>query len=167
MQKFCQRLLIVAGGQQLLALGHVRGRSRDPHPIERGAVAQILAVLFVGFLIIVEGGVVILTRLGGLAALEKGAGRLGAQRGAEQAEDGQNGKKHDPKCCSREDGLAGCLCINAAVHRTPRRLCRPALLSGAMRAALAARDAIPVAIPMGNTFHPTLLHFSKAPLSAV
>ena len=49
------------------------------------------------FLVVVEGGVKILLRLGGLAALEEGISRFGAQGNAGQAEDRQDGKKRNPE----------------------------------------------------------------------
>ncbi len=96
-QKLRQRPLLVARIHQLLALGHMHGRSGNPHAVKGCAELQILGSLFAGLLVVVEGGVVVLLRLGGLAALEEGAGRLGAQRNAGQAEDRQDGKKRNPE----------------------------------------------------------------------
>ena len=168
-QKLRQRLRLPAGLHQLAAFGHVQRRIGHPYPVEGGAAAQILGVLLVGLLIVVEGSVVVLARLGVLGALEEGLGRLGVQPCARQAEDDQNGQKRHPKSRpgnggSRKNGCGGSRSSNAAFHRTPRRLRWPALAGRPVRAALAAPDANLDTKSIGRNSHPTMPHFSKAPL---
>ncbi len=53
--------------------------SRDPHPGQRDLESRIFGILGKRLLKVVEGRVVVLARLGGLALLEVGVGRLGMQ----------------------------------------------------------------------------------------
>ena len=99
-QKFGQRPLLVAGIQHLLPLGHMHRCGRAPHAVEGGPVAQIFGSFVICLLIIVESRVVVLVSLGGFAALEQGAGRLGAQLSAGEADDHQDDKKSNPACGS-------------------------------------------------------------------
>ncbi len=70
MKELRQRALDVARLQQLAALGDVRRRGGDPHARERDLEARVFGIAVVGLLVEVEGRVVVLARLGGLAVLE-------------------------------------------------------------------------------------------------
>ena len=83
-----QSALLVAGIHQLAPFGQMQRRSRHPHTVERRAIAQILAILGAGLLIVIEGGVVVLARLGALPAFEVAGGRFGPQQYTRQPKAG-------------------------------------------------------------------------------
>jgi hypothetical protein len=129
-QKFHQRPLLISPRHQLAALHQVSPRCRNPHPVERRAVLQILGIFGVGLLVAVEGGVVIFTRLGGLAALEQGAGRLRTIADTAPAEDGQSSQERNPEGEPRKRESGGNRNNSADFHRTPKRLSRRAYPAG-------------------------------------
>ena len=109
-------------------------------PVEGGAVGQVFWILCICFLKKVEGGIVVLARLGALAAFVEGIGRLGVEPGGAKAgeERGDERNSEEGRSKNRSGYERG---MSAAVHRTPRRLDRSGRKHGPMGAALAALDA--------------------------
>ena len=106
-EELSERALLVAGLRQLSSFGKVGGGSRDAHAIEGGAVAQVLGVFGVGFLVGVKGGVVIFAGFSGLSGLVEGVGglaALGVEAGSGEREEGRDGEEDggEDRTCTSE-----------------------------------------------------------------
>ena len=70
-------------------------RTRASAILKRASLGSLLA----GLLVVVEGGVVVLARLGGLALLEVGVGRLGVKAGDADAKADDGQKQREARTC--------------------------------------------------------------------
>jgi hypothetical protein len=118
-----QRALKVAGRANFVAFADV-----DDDAVTRTSASAILkrvsfGSLSVGLLVVVEGGVVVLAGLGGLALLEIGVGRFGVKLRARDAEACRCGKQDERRKRVFDPMIpatAGAACDGSSYSRTRR-----------------------------------------------